>query len=292
VKNLLSSRNALMLLLGNAAHELWHFSRLPKSRHTPPGTLQYRCNICGRPNAVDLAALERETRTCLGCGSTLRHRSVVAALSRQLFAGRSLPLDDWEGVADLKVTGVSDAELIARALGQKVSYTNTFLHQSPFLDICAPTPEHLASCDVLVCSDVLEHVPPPVERAFEGMRKVIRPGGFLLLTVPCTALEKTAEHYPNLHEYRIVERGGKPVLVNRTADGRVEEFRDLVFHGGPGETLEMRSFALVDLERHLSRAGFSTVEICAQPDFRHGVYWQRPYDVPIVAHVPGGAPPA
>jgi SAM-dependent methyltransferase len=292
VKNLLSRRNAFMLLLGNAAHELWHFSRLPKARGAPPGTLQYECNICGRPNAIDVAALERETRTCLGCGSTLRHRSVVAALSRKLFAGKSLPLDQWKGVEGLKVTGVSDAELIARALGQKVSYTNTFFHQAPFLDVCAPAPEQLASCDVMICSDVLEHVPTPVERAFEGMRKVIRPGGFLLMTVPCTALEATAEHYPSLHEYRIIERGGKPVLVNRTADGRLEEFHDLVFHGGPGETLEMRSFAMNDLERRLSRAGFSTVEICAQPDFRHGVYWQRPYDVPIVAHVPEGGHPA
>lgn len=290
MKNLLPPRNALMLLLGNAAHELWHFSRLPKARGAPPGTLQYDCNICGRANAIDLAAMEREARTCLGCGSTLRHRSVIAALSRKLFAGKSLALDAWQGVEGLEVTGVSDAELIARALGQKVSYTNTFLHQAPFLDVCAPAPEHLASCDVLVCSDVLEHVPPPVGRAFEGMRKVIRPGGFLLLTVPCTALEATAEHYPSLHEYRILERGGKSVLVNRTAEGTLEEFDDLVFHGGPGETLEMRHFALHDLERHLSRAGFSTIEICAQPDFSHGVYWQRPYDVPIVATVPGGGP--
>ncbi len=292
VKNLLSPRSAFMLLLGSAAHELWHFSRLPKARKVPPGTLQYDCNICGRPNAVDLTAMERESRTCLGCGSTLRHRSVVAALSRKLFAGRSLPLDEWEGVDALKVTGVSDAELIARALGQKVAYTNTFFHQAPFLDICAPAPEYFSSCDVLVCSDVLEHVPPPVDRAFEGMRKVIRPGGFLLMTVPCTALERTAEHYPDLHEYRIIERDGRSVLVNRTAEGRIEEFDDLVFHGGPGETLEMRLFAMNDLERNLRRAGFSAIEICAQPDFRHGVYWQRPYDVPVVASVPGGGPGA
>jgi SAM-dependent methyltransferase len=286
MKNLLSPRSAFMLLLGNAAHELWHFSRLPKSRKAPPGTLLYECNLCGRPNAIDLAAMEREARTCLGCGSTLRHRSVVAALSRKVFAGKSLPLDEWQGVEGLKVTGVSDAELIARALGQKVGYTNTFVHHAPFLDICAPAPEHVASCDVLLCSDVLEHVPPPVERAFEGMRRIIRPGGFLLMTVPCTALEATAEHYSSLHEYRIVERGGKSVLVNRTPEGKLEEFDDLVFHGGPGETLEMRHFALNDLQGHLARAGFSTVEICAQPDFRHGVYWQRPYDVPIVATVP------
>jgi hypothetical protein len=272
-----------MLLMGNAVNELWHFSRLPKSRRVPAGTLQYDCNVCGRPNAIDLAAIEGERRTCLGCGSTLRQRALVAALSRKLFGGRSLPVDEWTGVEGVEVLGVSDAELVARALGQKVRYRNTFLHREPVLDICAPGPGYHSGCDVLVCSDVLEHVPPPVERAFEGMRKIVRPGGFLLMTVPCTALEQTVEHYPRLHDYRIVERDGRQVLVNRTADGRTEEFGDLVFHGGPGETLEMRVFGIADLEGRLRAAGFPRVEIFAQPDFPHGVYWQRPYPVPVVA---------
>ncbi len=272
-----------MLLLGNAAHELWHFSRLPKSRGVPAGTLQYDCNICGCTNALDLTALEGERRGCLGCGSTLRQRSVIATLSRRLFAGRSLPLEAWTGAEGVEVIGVSDADLVAAALPRKVRYRNTFLHKAPVLDICDPAPEYHASCDALICSDVLEHVPPPVERAFEGLRRIIRPGGFLLMTVPCSALERTVEHYPNLHEYRIVERDGKQVLVNRTAEGQVEEFDDLVFHGGPGETLEMREFCMGDLENRLHGAGFARVEIHAEPDFAHGVYWRRPYPVPVVA---------
>ena len=31
--------------------------------------------------------------------------------------------------------------------------------------------------------------------------------------------------------------------MNWTADGRIETFDDLVFHGGPGSTLEMRVFS-------------------------------------------------
>ncbi len=283
IRNLLSARSALLLLVGSAANELWHFSRLPRSRGAPPGTLQYECNICGRANAIDLSAIERERRTCLGCGSTLRQRALIATLSRKLFAGKSLPLDAWDGVGSLEVTGVSDSELIARALGGKLRYRNTFLHQPPVLDICAPQPADCSSCDVLVCSDVLEHVAPPVERAFAGMRKIVRPGGFVLLTVPCSAQERTVEHYPKLHDYRILEHDGRRTLVNRTIEGHVEEYHDLVFHGGPGETLEMRHFAMGDLEKRLAEAGFGTVEIFAQPDFRHGVYWEHPYSVPVVA---------
>ncbi|HUJ01415.1 MAG TPA: class I SAM-dependent methyltransferase, partial [Usitatibacter sp.] len=182
---------------------------------------------------------------------------------------------------------VSDSELVARALAARVRYRNTFLHRAPVLDICDPQPADRSSCDVLVCSDVLEHVAPPVEKAFAGMRKIVRPGGFVVLTVPCSAGERTVEHYPRLYDYRIVERDGRRVLVNRTSDGKLEEYRDLVFHGGPGETLEMRAFAMGDLERRLAEAGFGTVEIFAQPDFPHGVYWEHPYSVPIVATAAG-----
>ena len=115
------------------------------------------------------------------------------------------------------------------------------------------------------------------------MRRIVRPGGFALITVPCSALEGTTEHFPDLHDYRIIEHNGKRVLANRTADSRYEVFENLVFHGGPGETLEMRRFAFVDLERNLKAAGFSSVEICARPAFEHGVYWLEPYSVPIIA---------
>ena len=283
VKNLLQKQGAFFLLLGRAANELRHFARLPRARGAQPGTLAYTCNLCGRAGALDLCRLQREERTCLGSGSTLRQRSLIAALSRRLFDGLSLPLPDWPPVGDLEATGISDSELIDKALSQTIRYRNTFIHQAPFLDLCSPGERDVASCDILICSDVLEHVAPPLERAFAGMRRIIRPGGFALITVPCSALEKTTEHFPDLHEYRIIERDGKRVLANRTADSRYEVFADLVFHGGPGETLEMRRFALMDLERNLKAAGFSKVEICARPSFEHGVYWQEPYSVPIIA---------
>lgn len=286
MKKLLSRQGAFMMLLGNIAHELWHFSRLPKARGDGPGVLHFCCNVCGRPGALELDRLEGERRECLGCGSTLRQRAIVATLSRKLFGGRSLAIDDWPDDVDVEVKGVSDAALLERALPSKLRYANTYFHQVPFLDIRNPSPSDIASCDILICSDVLEHVPPPVAGAFDGLLRIIRPGGFLLLTVPCTAAPATAEHFPELHDYRLVERGGERFLVNRTADGRLQEFGDLVFHGGPGETLEMREFSIHHLERALREAGFGRIEIHAAPDFRHGVYWSREYSVPVIATVP------
>ncbi len=283
MKKILATRSQITLKLGRVIQQLRHLSSLPKSRGVAPGTLHYACNICGRNNAVDLCNLARDERTCLGCGSTLRQRGLVTALSRKLFDGKSIKLDDWKKIPGLQLKGVSDADLLANALSQRLDYQNTFYHQAPFLDVTSPGAGDLSSCDILICSDVLEHVSPPVQRAFDGMRKVIRPGGFLLLTVPCNASANTTEHFPNLHDYRIHEQDGKRSLLNQTKDGRVEHFDNLVFHGGPGETLELRHFALNDLERHLREAGFTTVEIAAQPDFEHGVYWSQSYSVPIIA---------
>lgn len=283
MKKILTARSAMTLRLGRIIQQLRHLSSLPKASGQTPGTLHYACNICGRNNAVDLCNLARDERTCLGCGSTLRQRGLITALSRKLFDGKSIKLDDWASIPSVHVKGVSDADLVANALSQKLDYQNTFYHQAPLLDVTSPAPGDVASCDVLICSDVLEHVSPPVQRAFDGMRKIIRPNGFLLLTVPCNASASTTEHFPNLHDYRIQEQDGKRTLVNRTIDGRVEHFDNLVFHGGPGETLELRHFALNDVERHLRDAGFTTVEVFAQPDFEHGVYWQHAYSVPIIA---------
>lgn len=269
--------------MGRTVQHLRYLSSLPKARNAKPGTLAYACNICGQNNGVDLSALPRDERTCLGCGSTLRQRALVTALSRKIFGGLSLKLDDWANLPPLRVKGVSDADLLANALSQKLDYQNTFYHQAPFLDVTAPAADDLNSCDILICSDVLEHVSPPVQRAFDGMRRIVRPGGFLLLTVPCNAADRTTEHFPDLNDYRIHEQDGKRTLINTSKDGRVEHFDNLVFHGGPGETLELRHFALQDLEQHLRQAGFTKIEILALPDFEHGVYWHQSYSVPIIA---------
>ena len=49
---------------------------------------RFRCNLCGTRNAVPYSALDREKPSCRRCGSTLRWRSLIAALSEQLFGRR------------------------------------------------------------------------------------------------------------------------------------------------------------------------------------------------------------
>ena len=60
--------------------------------------------------------------------------------------------------------------------------------------------EQYGTYDFILSSDVFEHVAPPVERAFEEAFRLLKPNGFLCITVPSVA-DDTVEYYPDLHEY-------------------------------------------------------------------------------------------
>jgi hypothetical protein len=62
---------------------------------------------------------------------------------------------------------------------------------------------------------------------------MLKPGGVLIITVPFGLQSETIEHFPELNDYTIIEENGNYRLRNITTGGTVQEFRDLVFHGGP-----------------------------------------------------------
>lgn len=178
---------------------------------------------------------------------------------------------------------MSDSDKYAKPLASKLTYLNTFYHQHPKLDIQSPPSEYTQRFDFVISSDVFEHVAPPVDRAFRNLHNLLVPGGTLVFTVPFATEGETVEHFPDLYDYRIEKQGDMFVLTNRTRDGRVQTFPDLVFHGGPGTTLEMRLFSEADIRRHLEDAGFSDIQVHREPEFRFGIYWGAPWSVPITA---------
>lgn len=54
-----------------------------------------------------------------------------------------------------------------------------------------------AKSDVILCTDVLEHVPDPV-RALESMMRVCNPGGYIVILVPLNSLVHQAPYFFNL----------------------------------------------------------------------------------------------
>ncbi len=187
----------------------------------------------------------------------------------------------------LRGIGMSDGPELAAQLEKKFDYRNTYYHQAPKFDVTQEDPTEEGKYDFIISSEVMEHIPPPVERGFETLYRMLRPDGVLIMTVPYGLPGATKEHFPSLHEYGLAAPGGKLVLVNRKTDGKIEVFEDLVFHGGPGSTLEIRVFSEQGLKDAIRAAGFAEVEIASKDVPEFGVEHAETWSLPLVARKSG-----
>jgi len=203
-----------------------------------------------------------------------------------------LALPDFPVLKGVRGMGMSDPPELAQRLAEKFDYINTFYHQEPRLDVVNPQPDQLGRYDFIVSSEVMEHVPQPVERAFANLNRMLKPDGLLLLTVPYRIDGRTAEHFPELHEYALAAPGGRTVLVNRRRDGSLEVFDNLSFHGGDGSTLEMRVFTETSLKEILAGAGFPRTHIASENIPEFGVDHSETWSLPIVGRKGNFQPPA
>ncbi len=170
-----------------------------------------RCNVCGKETsfAYDDPALFRESLICGHCRTTSRYRSIARGLLRAVRDLTGLEADSLAALASLqspsKAISVYDtqqpfafekcayplpdllrkcrwidvhtsayrpAEKWGRSLGRRSSNQN--LEKLTFAD---------ASFDIVVTTDVMEHVRLD-ELAHREIRRVLRPGGIYLFTVP------------------------------------------------------------------------------------------------------------
>ena len=250
--------------------------------------LRFRCNICGHFSNSPLSIVaQREGKSCHYCGSTLRFRSIIHVLSDRLF-GQSLVLPEFPTSALVGV-GMSDAGVYARPLSRKLRYKNTYYHKEPRLDITEVDSSLNGSLDFVISSDVFEHVPPPVEVSFRNLYSILKPGGVCVFSVPFKRQGETEEHFPHLHDFKLVREGGKLELVNRTRDGIEQRFQDLVFHGGPGSTLEMRLFSMSSLIREIAKVGFVDILVHEHDRPEFGIIWKTKYSMPISMRRPEGS---
>lgn len=84
--------------------------------------------------------------------------------------------------------------VFAAGLGSRCSVHESLIADAPF----AP-----ASFDVVTCISVLEHIPTDTE-ALRKMWDLLKPGGTLVLTVPCMA--RGCDQYIDYDEYELLER--------------------------------------------------------------------------------------
>lgn len=234
--------------------------------------ITYTCNICGTSNSEEKKLFHRELAVCRGCRANARFRGIVLALQRELL-GRDAILKDVPRDSSIRGLGLSDAPVYASWLAQKFRYINTSLVSEPRLDLRTEDWKKYRNQDFIICADVLEHVPQPLDPIFRTLRSMLRPGGVLVLTVPYADIPNTLEHYPHLKSFRILEKEGRRVVESLRTDGKVELHENPIFHGGEGDTLELRVFSQGDVLAYLYRAGFENIQVHDQAEPGQGYYW-------------------
>jgi SAM-dependent methyltransferase len=228
---------------------------------------RFTCNVCNSQCRAE--TLDREIPSCK-CGSNVRFRWIVHALSTELF-GESLPLKKFPRDRNIRGISLSDWEGIAKVLAKRFDYQNTFLHRKPVLDIMDLKSGADARYDFMVASEVLEHVPPPVQNAFDNIARLLKPNGFAVFSSPWNDEGDTIEHFPALHDWQVFKFRATYVLLNRTKEGQLEAFENLAFHNGPGNILETRVFSIDGLMANCKAAGLEMT--MAEDYLAYGIAW-------------------
>lgn len=213
-----------------------------------------RCNICGWDGRFLRLQSGREGAVCKNCGSTSRNRAVAFVLGRVL--DEDQPTFRWRYRTSMRMLESSARGALAMYFRRKFDYYGT--EYDPAKIATGTQPREYAdfqqlhyedaTFDFVVASDVFEHIRRDAD-AMREVERVLKPGGYLILTVPYD--DKRA-----LTIQRVDTSGPTDVHVLPPQ-----------YHGGGGHTLAYREYGR-DLSNLLSAAGFYVErEVVDRPEF-------------------------
>ena len=219
------------------------------------------CAICGA--VVKFVAASTEEQSCDQCGATLRAQMIFHAILLGL--GYPLSVSGASISPDLSRVGlgISDDWKIATALARLFQYTNSYLHQFPTVDLLSPPQECFEYFEFISCSDVLEHTQPPRERPLRGMYNMLKPGGFVVISVPLRLGVDFKEFYPGLVDWEVRDNS----VIWRDSESRSHQDDSPEFHGGQGLTLAFRQWTEETLIDDLKTIGFVEMTSIEVPIF-------------------------
>ncbi len=152
------------------------------------------------PERVD-AFVARESTFCRLCGSSLRVRRITEVLL-ELYADRATTLEELvrePAFRELRVAEINSIQLIHSYLAPlpRLAYSEYRPGSSAGAVVGGVRNEDLTrlsyaddTFDLVLTSDTLEHVPDPVT-AFRETRRVLRPGGRHVFTIPLVPSQRT-----------------------------------------------------------------------------------------------------
>ena len=211
----------------------------------------WECIFCSARN-FKKSPVQRESMLCRNCRSTWRARAtglaVLQGLGYEIRPFKSI-LSDWSRIG----LGVSDDINLSIALHSKFFYFNSYFDTFPYLDIRKVPLRAKNSVEFVTCSDVLEHIDTGITKAFYGLRSLVRPGGFVVASVPIERYEGHSEFYVDLEKFEIESDGVH--WTNSIGEAYIDYSPE--FHGGRGQNLAFRQFSVTSFEKSLLSVGFS-----------------------------------
>ncbi|MSX34844.1 MAG: methyltransferase domain-containing protein [Actinobacteria bacterium] len=211
------------------------------------------CALCGHRDAA-LTQPIREGESCPRCGSSWRTRATALLIMRGLGI-EPRPMLELEPDHRRHGLGISDNPEMARFFYRCFNYSNSQLDVHPIVDLLNPQSSMQGLYDFVICSDVLEHVPPSAERAIASLASFLRPGGIAMVSVPVSGGE-TEEYYPDITDWSMLD--GELHWTDASGASHIDN--DPEIHGGDGLTIAFRTWGAEDFERAVLSNGFSSIE--------------------------------
>ena len=255
----------------NAGRFLLHRLRPPRDRRRDE---HGRCSVCGHvgrfrlnswilpPDMVrDLGAdadafRRRESLWCGSCGSSLRVRRIADVLLEH-YAERATTLAELVAEEPFGSLRVAEINSIGTAHDVLARHPRLSYSEYPQEDITALSYDD-GAFDLVLTSDTLEHV-PDWERGLAETRRVLRPGGRHVFTVPAPPSRAETRSRATLPPQYHAQASGPLRLLSRAARD------DMLAHTDFGMDLLDRLRAVgFDPEVHFLGEGDAAFVFCAQ----------------------------
>lgn len=222
-----------------------------------------RCHLC--TDGISELVSSTEASSCKTCGATWRAQAVMRAVLKGLGYPDETDFNDVNTDLSRIGLGIGDDWKVARALYQKFMYTNSYLDKFPIVDLLDPPSASIEKFEFITCSDVLEHTPPPRKTPIANIYRMLKPGGFVVITVPIKPDDTYREYYSGLVSWNFSDSA----LHWSDGDGRnfIDNYPEI--HGGEGLTVVFRQWSKQQLEEDLNLLGFSQIHFLPSLGFEH-----------------------